>query len=584
MWKKIIIILTLILLFFTNKFLLIFLIPGVFLIQKKKLLSQVFVQGIALSLGFWILSFWYLKFVPVSLTGLFYFVFVLTVIGLMIKDVKVKVNKTELIVVTCLLLLSLIRFMPFFNNYFPAGADMSFHTLNAKIITLNKGFPETFDPVNPLKFGGYPVGFSIISSYVSLLSNMPVYKATLFVANFCYAFLILSLYFFLRKYFNQKIALITSFISVFIANNPQFFIAWGGNPFVLSLCFLFMAVYFIKPVNKFTKPDIVFFTVFACASLFTHVIPVYTFFYVYLPLFLINNFKIIKSKKSFHNLITIAIIFVIFLLPYIIHYDFNISDSEIQWQRQRNAEKFLTWKGDITNFFSTGLHLINLLFGRNYLVLLAAGLVFLIKNNNLLKEVIIMVGSCSLVIINSKYWILPFSYVLLSERVAVLLLIPFSIAIGHMIYQVVDKKLLDKLIDNKLASKLMILVVFVLLLFFARMQVQYYYRVSEAFGMVTPEDLEAFEWIKQNTYQDSLFLNNYGDAGLWIAPLTLRKTRTVHTSPVYFDETEEYLSSLEPDYVYFGKKQVYDINLDYKEYESNEIVYDHGGVIILKII
>ena len=199
-----------------------------------------------------------------------------------------------------------------------------------------------------------------------------------------------------------------------------------------------------------------------------------------------------------------------------------------------------------------------------------------------------MYVSTVVLIINSKYWILPFSQLLWSERVGMLLIIPMSVAFGYLIKIIFDIKFYEKHVtQNKVFIRSIQGFFIISLLILSFNNYQHYIRVSNIFSMVTQEDLDAFDWILNNTEEDALFLNNYGDAGLWISPITLRKTRIIQMVPIYMDETEKYLSSLQPEYVYIGNKQVYSINLDVNSFISDpsnyEQVYKKNDVMIFKI-
>ena len=207
-------------------------------------------------------------------------------------------------------------------------------------------------------------------------------------------------------------------------------------------------------------------------------------------------------------------------------------------------------------------------------------------NKELFFKTLLMLISGIILIINSSYWFLPYSYLLFSERIAILLLIPFSIAMGYLIKIILDKKILNNYLPKSMHFPFQT-IFFILIIILSYSNYTHYLTVSNYYSMVTKQDLDAFDWILENTEQDALFLNNYGDAGLWIPAITLRKSRTIQTVPVYFDETEKYLSSLKPNYVYFGEKMVYTKELDYYSYDSQpelyEKVYVNDKVTIFRI-
>jgi hypothetical protein len=516
------------------------------------------------------------------MTLFFYIILVLNILPFLTKlKIKIKIKNFDKYVLMVLIAVSLLRFIPLFLGFFPASADMSFHTLTTNLIVKANQVPLTYDPILSVNFGGYPTGFHTLSAYISLLSNLPPYKSALFMGNFTYAFLLLSVFFLLKKFVNSWQALVASILTLFVANNPQFFISWGGNPFVLSLALIVFSSRFIMEITKYKLKDIILFGIFASASILTHVTPVYGFFYIYLPLFILNFLKDKKNNLSVIKKGSLAFLCIIILtLPFFINYQsMNISENEQIWQLQRNANKFLSWKGNITNFLFTIPSFFILIFGNNFIILSLMALYILINDKKLFRDIMIMILATTLVIINSRYNILPFSFLLLSERITTILLIPLSIAIGYLI-----KNIFSNFNKFKIFHKAGIVIISILFLIICIKNQIHYVNISDQFSMVTPNELEAFDWIIQNTPEDSYFLNNYGDAGLWIPALTLRKINLMQTPPLYLDEKEEFDKTVEPDYAYFGDKKVYETNLKLQDYESKyKKVYAKNNVVIFKI-
>ena len=258
MKKKIIFFLTIMFLYFFLKEIFIFIFPGFALIIffSKKINAKYVIYSIGLSLSFWIISFWFLKYIPLPLDIFIYLIIIISIIFLGTKIETLSFKKKEKYILLIFILIILLRLIPYFLNYFPAGADMSFHTLTTKIITEKNGFPSDYMPILPFKIGNYPLGFHIISACISIFSNIEEYRATLLLANFSYAFLGFCLYVFLTNYFKPKTSLICSIIATFGTNNPQFFIGWGGNSVVLSICFLFLGASLVENIFKLNFKDV----------------------------------------------------------------------------------------------------------------------------------------------------------------------------------------------------------------------------------------------------------------------------------------------------------------------------------------
>ena len=128
---------------------------------------------------------------------------------------------------------------------------------------------------------------------------------------------------------------------------------------------------------------------------------------------------------------------------------------------------------------------------------------------------------------------------------------------------------------------------------------------------VTSADYKAFIWIRNNTDENATFFVSIADAGQWITPIAQRRTYPMFTSYGDFIYSEEefnklnnlgwhmvkdptseealfLLKSFEIDYVYIGKKTIYDrqsLNSSRFLGGRNYVpVYSDGNVWIFRII
>jgi hypothetical protein len=183
-------------------------------------------------------------------------------------------------------------------------------------------------------------------------------------------------------------------------------------------------------------------------------------------------------------------------------------------------------------------------------------------------------------VVNSMYWVLPLSYALYPDRVAVLLLLPFALAIGA---------LLESARELVARREFMLWIMAGLVLFVAiRPNEKLFYKGLIPNSLVTPADLQAMQWMQANTDPRAVFRNQYGDAGLWIPAIAFRGITDPHLNPFYFDEFRAASRGLEAQYVYIGKKKALGQPISTQEFESKQDiyrkVYDHDGVVIYEII
>ena len=130
--------------------------------------------------------------------------------------------------------------------------------------------------------------------------------------------------------------------------------------------------------------------------------------------------------------------------------------------------------------------------------------------------VLIVIG----LIINSMYWILPFSYAIYPERVVLLLLLPFALGIAALlngVRQVLTPK------------QVMLWAVAALILFAAvHHNEKLLYRGLIPNALVTTADLQVMRWIQENTEYSVVSHSRYGDAGLWLPTIAFRGITDPH--------------------------------------------------------
>ena len=195
-----------------------------------------------------------------------------------------------------------------------------------------------------------------------------------------------------------------------------------------------------------------------------------------------------------------------------------------------------------------------------------------------------------IIILNSRYWFLPLSPLLYPDRAISVAIIPISFFIGSLlhkfpiypystrgqflsyiliiilisIYPVEKQTLLRKTIENY----------------------RWIYKESAQKVSVTQDDIKVLNWISENTKQDEIFDNNYGDAGIWIPAIAYRKTKVNHSVPADFDELSK-MSSLKPTYAFVGRKIVYPPMTLYSKVlgynDRYELVYSSGNAKVYRV-
>jgi len=660
-----VIFLLLILLVLIYKPLIILFVPGFLLLFNKEILRKSLIRIIAyiisLSLSFWTITPWFIKFIGI---GLIEFIYIILIISLLIilffflfnkklSKILISFNRSSLIILLIFVFVIFLRFVPYFMLIAPPSpGDVTMHATISRLIVENNNWPSTYEPLMPIKrFGDYAPGAQTLAAEISLVSGMGVHRSTFFIACLTYGLITLALYVFLRNFFNKSVALITSLIASFTTTYPQLLFHWGGNPTALSFFYIIVGLALIKDINKkysFTKLLIV--SGVFCSSALTHMSIFLPFCYVYL---FVVIYKIIRSYKNklylniANNLIRIVMISLIFLIPYIIKLFSGLSSV--------NTNVLKESVFDHTVSLMPGKSLLNYIlvgpiqavgYCSFILVLLAfIGLIISVINKkyNLIGICFVYMFAIILLLINSYSHALPFSYIIFIDRLSMFFILPLSLLVGlfiHLLYR-----------NYKMFLFLLFVIYIIICIFYLSSFKQLDFEHSPyntdrtsidfnsaitlimfqtlqgptalyLFGMspdsiLTNSDLEAFNWIKENTFGEDLFLNNPSDGGKWVSALAYRPMLMPHVSVAYHKDMDlayhlsefsipetdistiaksvfnytalkdyEFLKDRKVKYIYIGKKSFWKQEFLPDDFDNEKFlkVYNNNGVIIYKII
>ena len=107
--------------------------------------------------------------------------------------------------------------------------------------------------------------------------------------------------------------------------------------------------------------------------------------------------------------------------------------------------------------------------------------------------------------------------------------------------------------------------------------------------MINKDDINVFNWISKNTSENDVFLNNYGDAGIYIPAVTYRKITWYDFTQYDKESITNGIKKLKPTYLFIGSKVVYPdgIKYTYNEVENKATyreVFSSGNAHLFKII
>lgn len=545
----------------------IFLFPGLPLTRLLPNIPHKIILAISLSASFWMTVFTLLQFVKIPF-DLAIVIGISISIGIWIihkPNICLPVRKTACdlwLLGLCLVLIVLFGRL-FFLLIAPSGGDMATHSYIARLILEKNSYPDSYEPLVPIRsFGSYSTGMPVLIAVTSRVISLPIYRSALVMTIAAYVWFGISLYMFIHHWFPRPVSFITAVLITIASPAVLYYLPWGGNPTVLATAFLIQAIILtiklllMRPVRKYLGilPALLFF-----ASFTTHHIPFITSLYALIPI-LIGYILFHPKKTSIIQFTSIIATTLIFLsLPFLLQLKYpSMAALELirDWQQGDHGH---VWRGTIFNAYTTIPRYIIDRLG-SLVPTLALGSIFLMLFFRRRPPLwIIWTFTAGVItIMNSRYWVLPFSPVLYPERIASLLSIPLAWCIAwaftHTLQLVQQQK-------NKLISSLGVIIGCVLFITVSYRPLTHYYSQTIARNLsetsVTAHDLQVINWIAAHTPPQAVIANNYGDAGIWIPAIAYRKVTYNDVNPYDFDELFAAQHKLTPSYIYIGAKAVY---------------------------
>ena len=130
------------------------------------------------------------------------------------------------------------------------GAEMSFHSLGARLLVWRDGLPLTYEPLLPVRpFGLHAPALSGLAADVALLSGVPPAKAILLVHEAAVGLLVVAFFALLARRSAPPVAALAAVLTVAAARVPTAFAAFGDGGPVLALAFVVAAAAWLGPAG-----------------------------------------------------------------------------------------------------------------------------------------------------------------------------------------------------------------------------------------------------------------------------------------------------------------------------------------------
>ena len=574
----------------------ILIFPGILLYTRRTdqlftLFEKTLLAGF-LSLAFWIVSFSFLKYIPLPLTTFIAIVQFCCFVYLITKGLAHKhqfFQRSE----WTLFFGFLSIFLPYiflYNDFHgPVGNDMGIISYTATVISSVNKYPTTYVPLLPIDhFGFAPIGFSVISAMITLLSTIPIYKALLLLSVLSYPIYWVALYLYLSNFYSRYKSFVITYIVFIAGQHIRGFFPWGGNITIWSITFLIVAIWlYIRLKQQTYSPKYLpIVALLVAASFYTHQVALlgFVFFaFVYVLATVIRSSNRITACKQIGLL---GLLVIAFLFPFLSSTNLPSPETIAFVKHYLQTAPYYTMSSDLGGLFTSVPIFISKEIGSYLMLFFIVGMgIALIHNKKNDLWHFVAVPIFWLIIANTKLWFLPFSFGLYPDRILGLFTVVYAYFIGRALPEFTNFQPLSTVSKALLSVFIVISVPFLI-----SMHVSEYTRVRAAgklHASVTDNDIAAFEWIIKNTKSSDVIANNEGDAGVWLPVYTSRMITRNDSSPHIFDELFLAQSMLRPAYAYVGDKVSYPEAMPYPAgYYDNtnySLVFSQGNAKVYKV-
>jgi hypothetical protein len=592
---------------------------------------QRWILAVSLSIAFYPLLFYGLRFVAPFLTlgpykmGALLLVFAAVIAWSMRSHWKEQLifDRKEWVAIGVFGVALFTRLWIIQTQAYPAWSDSLHHTLLTQLTAQHGGFPADMQPYFPIPLGQYHLGLYSLTASVQWLAQVPAHTALLWTAQVLNGLCVMGVYLVLDRKAGRTGAIVGAAIAGLLSHQPAFYVNWGRFTQISSQAILLVAwLVAWEAMSLWQRPwreyraRILWTTAFASAligSVFLLHFRVAAFLLPLLAFAAILELWRARKQRRIGRMIlgtfTLGTLSLLLILPVLWEAMAAYTAAALNPPMLSDEERAQTIE-IYYNYAWSAPYLV----ARTWLLVLTAAsvIVGLLKRNKII--IICLLWTLALVLLgNASALGIPLLSITNLGAILIMLYLPIGLTIGAAAEESIG------LLKPRLGPKAVrLLVVAVLVATF----VASHARVSDLEPyrfFVTPEDLQAMDWIEQNTPSDATFaVNTYfwlpraphgTDAGYWIPYLTGRQMTTgimllSHGTNEYQSsivemsriveqlETDsaalEELYALGVDYVYIGRQgDVVGPGLNaalLAQSDRADLVYRSSGVYLFQIL
>ncbi|GAP12270.1 hypothetical protein LARV_00001 [Longilinea arvoryzae] len=399
----------------------------------------------------------------------------------------------------------------------PAWVDSVHHVLVVKLIELNGAIPATFEPFFPAEFN-YHYGFHLLAAIFCVIARTPAELGVLWFGQVINAVVAFSVYRLGRALWrDRRAAVLAALLVAFVFQMPAYYVSWGRYTLLTGLVVLPLAMAAAvelsrQPLRRELAARLVFLTAGVALSHYTTLLLLLVF------LLILGAFMLVR--RAWRPLLTTAgasLLGGLLALPWLWR-------SFTALSYQAGLEVVSPLSSDQSGYGQYLLYLIgpNYNYGL-YLLALAALVWLLVRGPG--RELAAWGLVMGLLMLPWGMRLSPFR----PDHMAILIFLPAAVLLGAGLARLADWVFRAR----PWAGNLALLVTAVGLLVLGLLRTRDVLNPTTV--LVNPADMQAIQWVRENTPQDArFFINTAGwqglyrgvDGGYWLLTLTGRQTVT----------------------------------------------------------
>jgi hypothetical protein len=443
---------------------------------------------------------------------------------------------------------------------YPLWTDSYHHTLIAQLIVEQGQIPANYRPYAPIDHFTYHFGYHVVAAWYHWLTDVPIPRSVVITGQIINALSVPSIYLLTRYLFRSQTAgLAAALVVGLLSNMPAQYINWGRYTQLTGLTLLPVAmVLAMAALEKAFSLRILMVAALAAASLFFVHYRIFLFYLIWMVLY--GLYLLWRDRRQTRGMLQLVLsgimlvgLFGLMVLPWLFQLFAGFGSTMVQevidgYRPEQHGAYFAT---ELPLLFEFGMH-------RWLLALAAGGAIWALYLRHI-KALLVLIWIIGMVAMANLYRInitplFPTNVVLIS------LYVPGSVLVGYTLWQAWEFGT-EKLTRHKLIQRVAVAIATFLLMVLSIQGVIAANRlVAPQNGFITESDVQAVEWVRNNTPADVLFYIETSfwtpvvahgvDAGYWLPLLADRQT---------IMPPQIYASDGEPEYIQFVNGRLSDL-------------------------